>query len=296
MLSCTESQAARAGANAARRRLMSHLTPSGRVHAARLRGLHCYHMHACAAPPKRLPGRALPLRWCAAPQEVLLKGGRDRGSPAHVVGMVRQAETVEVANFLIDRMGHGVLTAELLQPDELVSGIIAQASHRLAGSAPQSANAHSHPHAQASILKLVCMTFKQELASRLQYMIVLTGVLQRATSLRRSLLSPRWQVCFLGSYTPVKVSSTDPSRYNACWIMACIKSPCYCHSAHVTVTALWHTHQTLVCSSASPKQHQHSAAVHACVNTCEAAHFRRRRSVVCRPGDLSAAPHPVCAA
>ena len=60
-------------------------------------------------------------------QEVLLKAGRDRDSPAHVVGMVRQPETVEVANFLIDKMGHGVLTAELLQPDELVSGIIAQA-------------------------------------------------------------------------------------------------------------------------------------------------------------------------
>ena len=58
---------------------------------------------------------------------MLLKGGRDASNPAHVVGMVRQAETVEVANFLIDRMGHGVLTAELLQPDELVSGIIAQA-------------------------------------------------------------------------------------------------------------------------------------------------------------------------
>lgn len=40
--------------------------------------------------------------------------------------MVRQPETVEVANFLIDKMGHGVVTAELLQPDELVSGIIAQ--------------------------------------------------------------------------------------------------------------------------------------------------------------------------
>ncbi len=59
-------------------------------------------------------------------QEVLLKAGRDKDSPAHVVGMVRQPETVEVANFLIDKMGHGVLTAELLQPDELVSGIIAQ--------------------------------------------------------------------------------------------------------------------------------------------------------------------------
>jgi hypothetical protein len=59
-------------------------------------------------------------------QELLLKAGRGPGSPAHVVGMVRQPETVEVANFLIDKMGHGAITAELLQPDELVSGIIAQ--------------------------------------------------------------------------------------------------------------------------------------------------------------------------
>lgn len=43
-----------------------------------------------------------------------------------MVGLVRQPETVEVANWLIDKMGRGVLTAELLQPDELVSGIIAQ--------------------------------------------------------------------------------------------------------------------------------------------------------------------------
>ena len=33
---------------------------------------------------------------------------------------------MEVANFLIDKMGRGALTAELLQPDELVAGIIAQ--------------------------------------------------------------------------------------------------------------------------------------------------------------------------
>ena len=77
---------------------------------------------------------------------MLLKGGRDRGSPAHMVGMVRQAETVEVANFLIDKMGHGVLTAELLQPDELVSGIIAQARSHSAESALQCAEAHSHSH------------------------------------------------------------------------------------------------------------------------------------------------------
>lgn len=58
---------------------------------------------------------------------MLLKEGRENGGrPAHCVGMVRAPETVEVANFLIDRMGRGTLTAELLQPDELVAGIIAQ--------------------------------------------------------------------------------------------------------------------------------------------------------------------------
>ncbi len=43
---------------------------------------------------------------------------------------VRQPETVEVANFLLDRMGRGAVSAELLQPDELVAAIIAQASAR----------------------------------------------------------------------------------------------------------------------------------------------------------------------
>ncbi|CAL8463710.1 g3244 [Coccomyxa elongata] len=69
---------------------------------------------------------ALTLTTIALAQEVLLKEGRDGGRPAHCVGMVRAPETVEVANFLIDRMGRGMLTAELLQPDELVAGIIAQ--------------------------------------------------------------------------------------------------------------------------------------------------------------------------
>ena len=63
---------------------------------------------------------------CTPAQEVLLREGRAHGRPAHCVGMVRAPETVEVANFLIDKMGRGALTAELLQPDELVAGIIAQ--------------------------------------------------------------------------------------------------------------------------------------------------------------------------
>ena len=39
---------------------------------------------------------------------------------------VRQPETVEVANFLIARLGKSTVTAELMHPDELVSGILSQ--------------------------------------------------------------------------------------------------------------------------------------------------------------------------
>lgn len=39
---------------------------------------------------------------------------------------MRSPETVEVANYLIDRLGKATVTAELLHPDELVSGILSQ--------------------------------------------------------------------------------------------------------------------------------------------------------------------------
>lgn len=39
---------------------------------------------------------------------------------------IRRAETSQVANYMLDRLGHGLVTAELLQPDELVSGMMAQ--------------------------------------------------------------------------------------------------------------------------------------------------------------------------
>ncbi|EIE27753.1 hypothetical protein COCSUDRAFT_55736 [Coccomyxa subellipsoidea C-169] len=75
-------------------------------------------------PAKEADARTL--TTIALAQEVLLQEGRGEGRPAHCVGMVRAPETVEVANFLIDKMGRNALTAELLQPDELVAGIIAQ--------------------------------------------------------------------------------------------------------------------------------------------------------------------------
>ena len=62
-------------------------------------------------------------------QELASAAGRDASNPTHVVGTVRQPETVEVANFLLDRMGRGAVSAELLQPDELVAAIIAQVCH-----------------------------------------------------------------------------------------------------------------------------------------------------------------------
>ena len=48
---------------------------------------------------------------------------------------MRQPETVKVANYLIERLSKATVTAELLHPDELVSGMISQiaASPELAG-------------------------------------------------------------------------------------------------------------------------------------------------------------------
>ncbi|KAK9836266.1 hypothetical protein WJX81_000586 [Elliptochloris bilobata] len=69
---------------------------------------------------------ALVLTTLLLVQELAGAAKRNASNPAHVVGTVRQPETVEVANFLLDRMGRGSVSAELLQPDELVAAIIAQ--------------------------------------------------------------------------------------------------------------------------------------------------------------------------
>lgn len=39
---------------------------------------------------------------------------------------MRKPDSIEVANFLMERLGKGGATAELVQPDELTSGIISQ--------------------------------------------------------------------------------------------------------------------------------------------------------------------------
>ena len=39
---------------------------------------------------------------------------------------IQRPETTQVANYLLDRLGKGQVTAELLQPDELISGMMAQ--------------------------------------------------------------------------------------------------------------------------------------------------------------------------
>lgn len=54
----------------------------------------------------------------AEPYQVLLM--------ACPVVQIRRAETSQVANYMLDRLGQGQVTAELLQPDELVSGMMAQ--------------------------------------------------------------------------------------------------------------------------------------------------------------------------
>ncbi|KAL3139211.1 hypothetical protein ABBQ32_005982 [Trebouxia sp. C0010 RCD-2024] len=59
-------------------------------------------------------------------QDILVDVGRDASHPCHVVSTVRRPQTIEVANYLVDRLGRRCMTAELLQPDELISGMISQ--------------------------------------------------------------------------------------------------------------------------------------------------------------------------
>ncbi|KAK9815434.1 hypothetical protein WJX72_003650 [[Myrmecia] bisecta] len=75
-------------------------------------------------PPKE--GDALTLSVILLLNDVMVASGRDARNPVHIVGTVRRPETVEVANFLIGKLSKNTVTAELLQPDELVSGMISQ--------------------------------------------------------------------------------------------------------------------------------------------------------------------------
>lgn len=59
-------------------------------------------------------------------QDLLIESQRPRSHPVHVVGVVRNPQTVKVANYMVKDLGQGTITAELLQPDELVSGLMAQ--------------------------------------------------------------------------------------------------------------------------------------------------------------------------
>ena len=59
-------------------------------------------------------------------QDLLIEAQRPPSSPVHVVGVVRCPQTVKVANYMVRDLAQGTITAELLQPDELVSGLMAQ--------------------------------------------------------------------------------------------------------------------------------------------------------------------------
>ena len=59
-------------------------------------------------------------------QDLLIESQRPRSHPVHVVGVVRGPQTVKVANYMVKDLAQGTMTAELLQPDELVSGLMAQ--------------------------------------------------------------------------------------------------------------------------------------------------------------------------
>lgn len=59
-------------------------------------------------------------------QDLLIESQRPRSKPVHVVAVVRNPQTVKVANYMVRDLAQGTMTAELLQPDELVSGLMAQ--------------------------------------------------------------------------------------------------------------------------------------------------------------------------
>lgn len=59
-------------------------------------------------------------------QDLLIESQRPRSKPVHVVAVVRCPQTVKVANYMVRDLAQGTMTAELLQPDELVSGLMAQ--------------------------------------------------------------------------------------------------------------------------------------------------------------------------
>ncbi|KAK9814063.1 hypothetical protein WJX72_000188 [[Myrmecia] bisecta] len=59
-------------------------------------------------------------------QDILISTKRERSRPAHVVAVVRCPQSVKVANYMVRDLAQGTMTAELLQPDELVAGLIAQ--------------------------------------------------------------------------------------------------------------------------------------------------------------------------
>ena len=67
-------------------------------------------------------------------QDLLIAADRPRSHPVHVVGVVRCPQTVKVANYMVRDLGLGTMTAELLQPDELVSGLMAQVRPDLSAS------------------------------------------------------------------------------------------------------------------------------------------------------------------
>lgn len=59
-------------------------------------------------------------------QEFLQNNEVERRRPLHVVSTVRHPETLVVADHIVRDVGKGCITAELIDPDELVSGIITQ--------------------------------------------------------------------------------------------------------------------------------------------------------------------------
>lgn len=74
----------------------------------------------------RVSATTVPCCWSRIGVPLPVPGGIVAVSRFTSILQVRRPDSVQVANYLMERMGKGSATAELVHPDELVAGVISQ--------------------------------------------------------------------------------------------------------------------------------------------------------------------------
>lgn len=133
-------------------------------------------------------------------QDLLIESQRPRSHPVHVVGVVRNPQTVKVANYMVKDLSQGTMTAELLQPDELVSGLMAQVHPHL----------HLLTHSQLCVLQPDCykLPMSRGLRNRTgSVCICLHSVLE---------MTIRWSCILSRTYTAESICIPATEKVRAC--------------------------------------------------------------------------------